>query len=383
MIVTLTLLSETSSAALASLNTPISPQKVPVPLPILHTDLLSLLSLIHSSSTKSALTLNPSGSSYPAALPPLTALSTHTAALAHCARLFAADPAAYGHTLAREVSATARDVVEAVRALAQTLLALHVQAHAGQGTGQAGEEYIVRTAGVHDLIDKAKGPNGLSKDNLGAVRKMWAQDRGALEDGFREVGEMVEDAEEEGGDEEEEQAEDGWDELGLGKSVKMDPAELARTKSVHALLRLTTLLHKRVLLDLLSPSPPSSRSASHPTIQTLDALPLYSTALLTASDDLVATLYTPQDPVSVRMELIAFADAVRALQSGMQAAFFPLDAQLAGMRIADAKDIGEKKVKDPRKWFETCFEQIYKSAGAFVETLSPAADNINICGDTP
>jgi cyclin-D1-binding protein 1 len=88
---------------------------------------------------------------------------------------------------------------------------------------------MVRTGGVHDLIDKALGAKGISKDNLGAVKKKWGEDRATLEDAFREVGEMVVEGEE-GGDENEE--EDGWDELGLG-SGKMDKNELERTKQVN------------------------------------------------------------------------------------------------------------------------------------------------------
>lgn len=139
-------------------------------------------------------------------------------------QLFDAD--VHGTTLRKEVATTVQDVIEAIRALVQTFLAL--QTNAGRGTGKAGEEYMVRTGGVHDLIEKAKG---VSTDNIGAVRKKWAEDRGSLEDGFREVGEMIEEAEGEG-DEEDEFGDDGWDEIGLGKGSKMDADELARTKKV-------------------------------------------------------------------------------------------------------------------------------------------------------
>ncbi|KAF7976299.1 hypothetical protein HWV62_5814 [Athelia sp. TMB] len=321
------------------------------------------------SDKQKALTLKPSGPSYPAALVPLKDLTTNTAALSHCARLFDGD--AHGCTLSKEVITTVRDVIEAVRALIQTFLAL--QSHAGTGTGQAGEEYMVRTAGVHDLIDKAKGPNGLSKDNMGAVRKVWTQDRGSLEDGFREVGEMIEEAEEEGGDEAEDDDEDdgGWGELGLGHSVKMTGDELERTKRVHSLLRLSTLLHKRVLLDLLVPSP------TPPPNPALDALLIHSSSLLAASDDLVATLYTPQNPISVRKELVVFIDTVRSMQSGIQSAFFPIETYMAALSVEKDKEGNSSaaKGKDPRKWFQTCCEQIYKAATAFASILPAASDN--------
>jgi hypothetical protein len=133
----------------------------------------------------------------------------------------------HGATLTKEAVATVRDVIEAIQALVQTFLALQI--NAGSGTGKAGEEYMVRTGAVHDLIDKAKRAEGLSEDNLGAVRKKWTENRGALEDGFREVGEMIEEAEETEDDDEDD---DGWDELGLGKGTKMNLDELERTKKV-------------------------------------------------------------------------------------------------------------------------------------------------------
>jgi cyclin-D1-binding protein 1 len=145
----------------------------------------------------------------------------------HCAQFFNIN--VHGATLTKEVTSTVQDVIEAIRALVQTFLAL--QTHVGSGTNKTGEEYLVRTGTVHDLIDRAKGAKGISKDNLGAVRKKWSEDRGTLEDAFREVGEMAE--EEEGEDEDGEDDEDGWDGLGLGKGKKMDQKELERTKQVN------------------------------------------------------------------------------------------------------------------------------------------------------
>lgn len=359
----LALISETCFTALANLSIPTEQSPSP-DLSVLQKDLISLLTLIYAATTKSALTLKPSAPSYPASLVPLKDLATNTAALSHCARMFNGD--VHGCTLRKEVITTVRDVIEAVRALVQTFLAL--QAHAGSGTGQAGEEYMIRTAGVHDLIDKAKGPNGLSKDNLGAVRKIWAQDRGSLDDGFREVGEMLED-EEEGDGAADDEDDGGWGELGLGKTEKMTSVELDCTKKVHHLLRLTTLLHKRILVDLLA-----TGSVSLPNT-TLDALLIHSSSLLAASDDLVATLYTPQVPASIRKELIAFIDIVRSLQSGLQSAFRPLEAQMALLSVTNTGDAQAAKGKDLPKWFQTCFEQIYKSATVFASTLSAPSNN--------
>lgn len=84
---------------------------------------------------------------------------------------------------------------------------------------------MVRTGTVHDLIENAKG---ISKDNIAAVRRKWIENRGSLEDGFREVGEMIEDEAEDNNDD----GDDGWDELGFGKGSKMSTDELERTKKV-------------------------------------------------------------------------------------------------------------------------------------------------------
>lgn len=271
-------------------------------------------------------------------------------------------------------------MIQAIRALIHTFLAL--QSQPGNGAGKAGEEYMVRTGAVHDLIDKANGTNGLSKDNLGAVRKKWRQDRGTLEDAVREVGEMVEEAEKEiggvDGIDTEDDA-DGWNELGLGNGKKMDHSELERTKQVHVLLRLTSLLHKRILLDLFSTSLSSTLN------QPLDALLLYSTSLLASTDDLISTLYTPQNSASISTELSTFIEVVRTLQSGLiSAGFFAavgLEDELGQMSIqgSDGYGKGKKKTReDIRKWFGSCFEQIYKLSTTFLSTLNQDNRNISL-----
>ena len=223
----MTLASETCTAALASLQSHESNAASSPTLAILQKDLNSLLALIYASATKCSLSLKPSQPTYPAALPPLKDLTTHTTALSLNAQLF--DPDVHGATLMKEVFQIVQDVIYAIRTLIQTFLALQTNA---SGSGQAGEEYLVCTGTLHHLIDTAKSAKGVSKDNHGAVRKKWMDDRGFLEDGFREVGEMIEEAEGDEEDEDEFADEDGWDELGLGKGRKMEPDALERTKKV-------------------------------------------------------------------------------------------------------------------------------------------------------
>jgi hypothetical protein len=240
-IVLLSLASQTCSAALASISSDILQSKTDhsssssrppsVELPVLRKDLLSLLSLLHASTTKLSLALKPSSPSYTASLAPLKDISDHVSVLSHCINLF--DPTTHGATIIREAVFLIKDVIEAIRALLQTFL--NIEANGTDvSTGQAGDEYMVRTGAVHDLIDKARVSNGLSKDNFVAARKKWTQDQCSLEDGLREVGEMVEDAESSDRDDEEEFGDDdGWGEMGLGPGKKMDKDELERTKKVH------------------------------------------------------------------------------------------------------------------------------------------------------
>lgn len=65
-------------------------------------------------------------------------------------------------------------------------------------------------------------------------------------------------------------------------------------------------------------------------------------------------------------------NVVRALQSGLDI-FFPLESQIAELSITDSakskcKTEG-KSQKDIKRWFDTCFEQIYKSSTAFLSAL--------------
>lgn len=145
-------------------------------------------------------------------------------------------------------------------------------------------------------------------------------------------------------------------------------------------MRLTALLHKRILLDLLDPStPPSSPSTKNPL---LDALLLHSTSLVTSTDDLISTLYTPHNPTSIQTELTTFIDIIKALQSSLiSAGFFTvgLEGQLEQMSIQEGDGKGKKKTgKNIKKWFDTCFEQIYKIATLFASALAKDNDDIRL-----
>ncbi|KAJ7685160.1 hypothetical protein DFH06DRAFT_1264492 [Mycena polygramma] len=343
-ILSLTLVLETCNAALDSPP----PQASPESLPVLHKDLLSLVSLLYAATTKVSLALKPSSPTYSASLAPLKDLADHVSALFHCASLFVPD--AHGATLVREVHSLVKDAIEAIRALVQTFLAIETSG-SRQSSGHAGDEYMVRTATVHNILDNARA---LSANNLLATRKRWAQDAASLDDGFQEVADMVD--EEEGTDEDEDEMfDDGWGEIGIGKSQKMNAEELNRTKQVHGILRITQLLHKRILRDVLSTSkePPSN--------STLDDLSSLSHKLLSAWDELVSTLYTPQDPEKMGTELGLF----RKIISDFQASLVQPDALETQLeQLSLGRSTGSK-------WFDTCFVQLFKALDALDGSLQP------------
>lgn len=223
----LTFASETCRAALASLSKPqqVPPAEHPPELHVLRQDFVSLLSVLHSSTTKLALTLKPSSPAYSASLTPLKDISTHTSALVHCTSLF--DPAIHGATLIQEIISVLTDVIESIKSLLQTFLSLEAEPSSPRKTG---EEYLVRVGSVHEVIDNARGSDGISIDNIVAVRKKWTAHKASLEDGVREVGEMIEDEEANVSGNYDDNS--GWNELGMPSGRKMEKEELERTKKV-------------------------------------------------------------------------------------------------------------------------------------------------------
>ncbi|KAG6892112.1 hypothetical protein C0992_001784 [Termitomyces sp. T32_za158] len=136
----------------------------------------------------------------------------------------------------------------------------------------------------------------------------------------------------------------------------MTSQELERTKKAHAILRLSTLLHKRIIKDVVS----------IPADSNLDSLPLPSSSLVVASDDLVSTLYAPQTPSDTSKELAAFVKVIDNLRSTLLAIL--QEPSLADQMQAMSLQPCATQQKDPMKWFQTCFAQIQKA----VDNLSLA-----------
>lgn len=200
---------------------------------MLHKDLLSLFTLIYASTTRLAISLKPSSPTWSASITPLQELARNALAVTTCACFY--DEEMHGRTLKKEVTATAREIIGAVQDLVQTLSRTFLSSNP-----EDSNDYLVKTGTIHTLVDRARGPEGVPKDNLSGVRRRWAENKSVMDDAFKEVGEMIEEVESEADaeeDAEDEFLDDGWDELGLG-SKKMDKDELRRAKTVRQLLHL-------------------------------------------------------------------------------------------------------------------------------------------------
>jgi len=311
---------------------------------------LSLLSLIHASSTKVALALKPSSPQYKAALTPLKDLSNNVAALVHSIHLMRRDQSA---TVLKEYTSLVQTVIEAVESLAQMVL-----------DGSETEEYLVRTGTVHDLIDMARKPGGLSLTSRDAARKRWLQNHESIVDGAEEIQQLCKPASSEDLEDDDDFIDDGWEELGISSTIKLSSAELDRTEKVQAVIKLVVLLHKRVLRDVLSPDAPECDNLTY------DALVTISTNLLAASDDLISSMYAPQQISNVSVYLRSLKDVIKDLQG----ALFPSqNNQLSVEERLNALQLSLQPRNDKsRKWFKTCFEQVEILGAKIAETLEPA-----------
>jgi cyclin-D1-binding protein 1 len=224
-IVSLVLVAETCKASVLALSSsPISPSSESSPdLRDLYRDLLSLLSLIYQSTTKLSIALNPADTIYSASVSPLGELVKHTNALTSCTTLF---NNAHGKTLRTEVVDLVSNVLKSLDTLVDTFLS--IARDGAQSVPK--DEHLVRTGAIHSLIDKARGPNGLSANNLQAVRKKWTDDKATLDDAYGELSEMTTQAVDENDGLPDN---DGWDDFALEPTKKLTTDEIQRAKKVN------------------------------------------------------------------------------------------------------------------------------------------------------
>jgi len=204
---------------------------------------------------------------------------------------------------------------------------------------------------VHQLIDGAKRPGALSLDNKAAVRTKWLQDHDSLLDGAEEIREMVDSEDEEGFD-------GGWEDLGLKSKQDFSPEEKSRLEMLQALIKLSNLLHKRILDDLLSQSSPNLDN------NILDQLSIHSSRLFEASDNLISAMYSPQQSSVISPHLNGYLTVLRSLRHTL----LPQPGRDLGEQFAGLSMSGQSAGKTVRR-FAICFDKIEKAAEIFSKTL--------------
>lgn len=138
------------------------------------------------------------------------------------------------------------------------------------------------------------------------------------------------------------------------------------------MLRLINLLHRRILLDLLAPSSTMSN-------YTLDILLAQSSANLAAYDDVIGTLYSPQVPASIPPAVTSLVTLIHSMGSTIigilpNRSADDLEAQVQSLAIGrtSTPETGKAggKMKDVRKWYETCFVQIGKMSSSIEKEIA-------------
>ena len=337
----------------------------------LRTDFISLLSIIHSAVTKVALTLKPTSPQHKASLVPLRDLTNNVAALVHSIRLIRQKQ---GLTVMKEYESVAKNVISAIRSLVQSLLS------PPGGQPLSTKEYLVRTGEVHEIIDRVRKAGGLSLSNRDAVQKIWLQDHDSLQDGAEEIKEMCKPAgsNTENEDEDGDAFYDGWEELGVDSSRKLSLDELDRAEKVcssvpflqtshvfqvEALVKVTLLLHKRIINDVLSSKCQRQDDLS------LNKLAVLSGSLLTASDDLISSMYSPQHLDIITSYLNSFLGVNQDIRKII---LLPHDKALH--ERMESLSLADQPSEKTRKWFTTCFDQIDKCGAKVLATLGTVND---------
>ena len=114
---------------------------------------------------------------------------------------------------------------------------------------------------------------------------------------------------------------------------------------------------------MLSPDAPECDNSTY------DALVTLSTNLLTASDNLISSMYAPQQLPNVSVYLQSLRDVIKELQRTL---FPSQNNQLSVEEQLNALELSPQLGNDKsRKWFKTCFKQVEIFGAKIVETLGP------------
>jgi len=302
-----------------------------------------------------------------AALSPLKSLSIHCSELASNAACF--DAAMHGRTLTNHVRRVVRDLLNATQDLAGAHLSL---LQGGRGRGSAGEDYLVKTAAVHDLISRAR--HSLPSENVSAVRQAWDEQGAILRDALEELDEIAQSGIPVEGEGDEDNLSDGWDELGLdtsaasphqrGLAEKVSSfiirrqfghgcSRLSTTLQLHGVIAQMLDLHKQIQTKLLAqPSP----FVNPPPNSSFDHLLDVRTLLGTAVDELASLVHFDSDDLSDLHDAKSeFVKALEAMDSAVGALFPDGDTTLRG----------DEDVKIDRAWFHDRFREL----GSHIDSL--------------
>jgi hypothetical protein len=122
------------------------------------------------------------------------------------------------------------------------------------------------------------------------------------------------------------------------------------------ILRMITLLHKRILSCVITPSTEASKAEID-----LEQLLSLSSSLTSGVDDMAASLWSPQDLRQVASRAATVQDRVQALREYLVASgSLPSHS---GSQIPDSL-IDRKDIE----WFQMCFAQIDKAVNNTINT---------------
>lgn len=314
----LTALAHTCTQSILALDTAADTHDIP--LATLRTDFLSILSIIYSNTTKLSITLNPSNPTYSAATRPLKDLIAHASTLASNACLFI--PSVHGRTLTAEVHSVAKSVLTALENLARAHLSLIARVPTKGNVTSGTEEYLSKTAVVHELIAHAKAadPQGLSKSNLVAVRKRWLEHSETVSDAeaMLEFEAFASDDD----DNKDAEFDDGWDDLDLdldSDKGEHGPEQKQLAKTIWPVVHHTSALLKDVYIALLARR--SSLVQYLPdTLLLLDNLLDSAPPFAAAVDNLADEIFnTPDNTSDLDQSRDEFARALATVASAVKA----------------------------------------------------------------
>jgi hypothetical protein len=161
---------------------------------VLRKDFISVISLIHSHSTRLWIALGKQPPTPSAAHATLDELSKHICSLYGCTLAFTQNS---GPTFITEARAAATEVLLGLQRLLQEY-----------SSGADGGDSMKKTAALHEACDSARN---ISLDDREAALKVWKQDGEVVKDAIKELNNLLKPLEDTG-------FSDGWDEL-LGEDV--------------------------------------------------------------------------------------------------------------------------------------------------------------------